>query len=76
MESNEQTERTSKTETDSDNRLTALGGGHEGLEGSSRLEKGAMDMHNSVVIMGGGGRGWVEVEEGIREINGNWKKTQ
>ena len=31
-----------------------------------------MDMDNSVVIVGG--RGCVEVEEGIRGINGNGKK--
>ena len=31
-----------------------------------------MDMDNSVVIAGAGG--WVEVEEGIKRVNGNGKK--
>ena len=43
-----------------------------GLEGSSKNEKGLMEMDNRVVIAGG--RGWIEVEEGIREVNGNGKK--
>ena len=31
----------------------ASGGGREGLEGSSKKEKGLMNMDNSVVISGG-----------------------
>ena len=74
VESDEQTELTSKTD-----RLT---GGEQadssgergwGVEGSSKKKKKKlMDMDNSVVIVGG--RGCVEVEEGIRGINGNGKK--
>ena len=39
----------------------------------SKNEKGLMDTDNSVVIVGDRGR--VEVEEGIRGINGNGKNT-
>ena len=55
MESNEQTELTSKTDTDSqmESRMTASGG--QGVEGLSKKEKGLMDMDNSVVIAAAGG---------------------
>ena len=43
-----------------------------GVERYSKKEKGLMDMDNSVVIAGAGG--WVEVEEGIKRVNGNGKK--
>ena len=50
VESNEQTELRSKTETDSqiESRQTAMG------EGLSKKEKGLMDMDNSVVTVAGG----------------------
>ena len=41
------------------------------MEGLSKKEKELMDMDNSVVIAGE--RVWVEVEEGVRGINGNGK---
>ena len=56
MESNEQTELTSKTETDTqmESRLTANGWGRGyWVEGLSKKEKGLMDMDNSVVITAG-----------------------
>ena len=55
-----------------ENRLTARVG-VRGLEGWSENAKGLRDMDNSVVIVEMGG--WVEVEEGIRRINGNGKNT-
>ena len=75
MESNERIELTSKTETDSriESRLTALGWGW-GVEGSSKNRKGLTDTDNSVVTGRVEGRGQVEVEEGVREINGNGNK--
>ena len=54
MEFNEQTELTSKIETDSESRLTALRWGY-GMEGLSKKEKGLVDMDNRVVIVGGEG---------------------
>ena len=39
----------------------------------SKNEKGLMDTDNNVVIVGD--RGQVEVEEGIKGINGNGKNT-
>ena len=68
VESNEQTELTSKIETNSwiESRLTALGGGSSVVEGLSTKEKGLMDMDNSGVF----------VEEGdITGLNGNEKNT-
>ena len=55
MESNEQTELTSKTETDSqiESRLTAL----RQVKGWSKKEKKLMDTDNSVVIVVGWGVG-------------------
>ena len=41
------------------------------MEGSSRKGKGLMDMDNNVVIVGR--EGALEVEEGMRGINGNGK---
>ena len=38
---------------------------------SSKKEKGLTDMDNSVVMVGE--RGWAEVEEGLRGINGDGK---
>ena len=60
MESKKQTGLTSKIETDSytDSRLTAGGGGRgevRGLEGSSKKENRLSDMDNRVVTVGGGG---------------------
>ena len=50
MESNEQTELTSKTETDSEGeQMTVMGT----VRGGGIEEKGLLDMHNSVVIAGG-----------------------
>ena len=43
------------------------------MEESNGKEKGLLDTDNSVVIVGDRGR--VEVEEGIRGINGNGKNT-
>ena len=53
MESNGQTELTSKIQTDSEveNRLMAMGRGGSGVEELSKKEKGLMD--NSVVIVAG-----------------------
>ena len=48
-------------------------GGVGGVGGGGIEEKGLMDMDNSVVTVGG--EWWVEVEEGIRGINGNGKNT-
>ena len=77
MESNEQTELTSKIDTDSyiESRLIALGDGVgiEGIEGSNKKEKELMDMDSGAVIAGG--REWVEEEEDIVGINGNGKNT-
>ena len=44
--------------------MTAQGGVELAVEGSSKNEKGLMDMHNRVVIVGDGG---------IRKINGSGK---
>ena len=44
------------------------------MKGSSKKAKGLMDTDNRVVIVEGWG--WVEVEEGIRGINGNGKNTK
>ena len=57
MESSEQTELTSKIETDSQTktRVTAMGGRGVGIEGLSKKGKGLLDMDNSVVIAGGRG---------------------
>ena len=44
------------------------------MKGLSKKEKGLMDTDSSVVIAGRV-RGRVEVEEGIRDINGNGKNT-
>ena len=54
MESNEQTELTSKIETDSqiESRMTTIGWGGQGLEGWSKKEKGLMDMDNGVMTVG------------------------
>ena len=59
MESNEQTELTSKIEADSwiESRLTALRDGEEVMERSSKKEKELMDTDNSVLIVGGRGVG-------------------
>ena len=71
MESNEQTELTSKRERDSliESRLTALGLGRlRGVEGLSKKEKKVkkfMNIANSVGIPGDGGE-CVEVEEGMK----------
>ena len=55
MESNEQTELTSKMETDSDDeRMTGNGGEIWVVEGLSKKEKGLMDMDNSVDCWGEG----------------------
>ena len=59
MEANEQTE-LSKIETDSESRMTAVAEGL-GVEGSSKKEKGLINMDNRVVIKEG--------EEGIRGTN-------
>ena len=72
MECNEQTELTSKIETDSwmESRLTALGGGTGvGSKGFWQKEK---DSWTWTTVMTEEGRG-VEVGEGIRGINGNGK---
>ena len=55
MESHETTELTNKIETDSyiESWLTVLGWGQLGAEGLRKMEKGLMDMDNSVVILGG-----------------------
>ena len=67
MESNEQTELTSKTERLTDRQQAESSEGEWlGVEGSSKKEKGLMDMDNSVEIAGGGGERW---------INGNGKNT-
>ena len=65
MDSNEQTELTSKIETDPliESRLTAKMG-RLGVEGLSKKEKGLMDMDNNVVIM---------EEGGIKGLNDNGK---
>ena len=55
MESNEQTKLTSKIETIHRKQADSLGGGKLEVEGSSKKEKGLMDMDNCVVIVGGGG---------------------
>ena len=54
MESNEQTELTSKTETDSidGEQIESYGRVGLGMEGLSKKEKGLMDMGNTVVIAG------------------------
>ena len=44
------------------------------MEGSSKNRKGLTDTDNSVVTGRVEGRGQVEVEEGVREINGNGNK--
>ena len=41
------------------------------MEGLSKKDKGMMDTVNSVVIMGW--RWWVDVDDGVRGINGNGK---
>ena len=53
VESNEQTEQTSKTETDSQTDSASESGRGKGMEGLSKKEKGLMDMDNSVVVAGG-----------------------
>ena len=51
MESNEQTELPSKTETFTDGeQMTVIGWGEMAGEGSSRKEKGLRELDNSVVI--------------------------
>ena len=67
MESNEQTELTSKIETDSYREQTdnSRRGGGEGESAIKQKPKGLMNMGNSVVMWEGGG---------IREINGNGRK--
>ena len=69
MESNEQTELTSKVETDSqiESRPTALGWGIAG-GGIEQNRKKTHGPRNRVMIPGW--RGWVKVEEGIKGING------
>ena len=63
MESNEQTEVTSKTQTHREQAYSSRVGRFRGVEDLSKKEKGLMDMDSSEVT---GGRGWVEVEEDIR----------
>ena len=68
-------EEESVTSTDSlrVSRLTALGWGGGtcwGVEGLGKKEKGLIDTDNSVVLADGG----VEVEEGVRGINGSGEK--
>ena len=75
VESNEQTDLTSKIDSDSwmESRLTPLWGGMGAVDGLSKKEKELMDMDTSVVIVEGRGEGG-----GIRGyggINGNGKKT-
>ena len=55
VESNEQTEQTSKTETDSQTDSASESGRGKGMEGLSKKEKGLMDMDISVVIAEGKG---------------------
>ena len=73
MESNEQSELTSKTERDSriESGLTAVAECRGRVSGWRERKKGLMDRDNSVVFVGG--RWWGELEEGIRRINGNEK---
>ena len=47
-------------------------GGVERIEQKRKTEKELRNKDNSVVITGG--REWVEVDEGMRDINGDGKK--
>ena len=68
MESNEDAELMSETETDSqmENRMTATGRGGQGVKELSKKEKGLMNMDNNVLITG---------RSGVQGINCNGKNT-
>ena len=55
VESNAQTELTSKIQKLLDSKMTAIAGERLGVEGSRKTERGLMDMDNSVVTAQGSG---------------------